>query len=64
MRVNEDNASYVSWCNSRGAEACSLTKFRSLMKCDPGVEYVEISKRGIYAALALKCARLMAVASA
>jgi hypothetical protein len=54
LRVNECYAAYAEWCKERGAEACSLTKFGTVMKGELGVEYIEKSKRGYYAGFALK----------
>jgi hypothetical protein len=53
VRVNECYAAYVEWCKSRKIEACSLTKFGTVMKGDLGVGYVEKSKRGYYSGIAL-----------
>ncbi|MGA7323835.1 MAG: hypothetical protein WBX25_05000 [Rhodomicrobium sp.] len=63
IRCNECYSAYVEWCKGQGLEAVSLTKFGTLMKGDLNVRYVEKSRRGYYAGIALKGAGLKVVAS-
>jgi hypothetical protein len=43
----------VEWCKDRGLDAVSLTTFGTIMKNELGVRYVEKSRRGYYADIAL-----------
>jgi hypothetical protein len=64
QRFNFRRAAFLEWCKSRGAEACSLTKFGTVMKTELAVGYAEKSKRGYYTDIALAGAGLKIVASA